>query len=245
MSALNRRLPTPLYHQLKTQILEEIESGRWKPGDQLPTEEQLGARFRVSKITVRQALRDLVQLGWIRREQGRGTFVQTPALAEGPRKLTSFSAEMRLHGLAATSQVLEQGIVPASNEVASSLGIATGDPVFRLRRLRCADGLPMGLQTAYLATSMVPGIEELGFEELSLYGVLASRYDLRPIGATETLVAVAIDADAAKLLRVPPGSAGLAAERITFLTPGQPLEYVQSTMRGDRYKVVLDLVTQP
>lgn len=242
MPALNRRLPTPLYHQLKSLILEEIESGRWKPDTQLPTEDQLSARFRVSKITVRQALRELVTLGRIRREQGRGTFVQRPPLTEGPRKLTSFSSEMSAHGLSATSQVLERGIVRASSEVAARLGITVDDPVFRLRRLRCADGVPMGLQTAYLASAMVPGIEELPFETLSLYGVLDSLYGLRPIGATETLVAVAIDAEQAKLLRVAAGSPGLAAERITLLAPGQPLEYVQSTMRGDRYKVVLDLV---
>lgn len=242
MPALNRRHPTPLYHQLKSLILEEIESGRWKPDAQLPTEDQLSARFGVSKITVRQALRELVSMGRIRREQGRGTFVQRPALTEGPRKLTSFSSEMSAHGLSATSQVLEQGIVRASSEVAARLGIAVDAPVFRLRRLRCADGVPMGLQTAYLASAMVPGIEELPFETLSLYGVLDSRYDLRPIGATEMLVAVAIDAEQAKLLRVAAGSPGLAAERITLLAPGQPLEFVQSTMRGDRYKVVLDLV---
>ena len=245
MSALNRRLPTPLYHQLKTRILQDIESGRLKPDQQLPTEEQLSARFRVSKITVRQALRELVTLGRIRREQGRGTFVQRPALTEGPRKLTSFSGEMRAHGLAATSQVLDRGIVAASEEVAAKLGLPIGEPVFRLRRLRCADGVPMGLQTAYLASAMVPGIEEFRFEELSLYGVLESRYNLRPLGATETLVAIAIDADEAKLLRVAAGSPGLAAERITFLAPDQPLEYVRSTMRGDRYRVVLDLVGQP
>lgn len=245
MSALNRRLPTPLYRQLKTQILEEIESGRWKPDAQLPTEEQLSARFKVSKITVRQALQELVNLGRIRREQGRGTFVQRPALTEGPRKLTSFSGEMHTHGLSATSQVLECAIVEASDEVAAKLGIESADPVFTLRRLRCADGVPMGLQTAYVASAMVPGIEDLAFENLSLYGVLDARYGLRPMGATETLVAVAIDAEKAKLLRVAAGSPGLAAERVTFLAPDQPLEYVQSTMRGDRYRVVLDLVGQP
>lgn len=245
MSVLNRRLPIPLYHQLKTQILQEIEAGRWQPDEQLPTEEQLSARYKVSKITVRQALGELANLGRIRREQGRGTFVQKPALEEGPRKLTSFTAEMGLHGMAATSDVLENGLVPAEADVAAKLGIAEGDQVFRLRRLRCADGVPMGLQTAYLPAVMVPGIEAVPFSGVSLYGVLESRYSLQPVGAKETLIAVAIDADEAKLLRVAPGSPGLAAERTTFLPEGQPLEYVQSTMRGDRYKIVLDLVRQP
>jgi GntR family transcriptional regulator len=245
MATLDRDLPIPLYHQLKTLILQEIEAGRWKPDQQLPTEEQLSARFHVSKITVRQALRELANLGWVRREQGRGTFVQKPALEEGPRKLTSFTAEMREHGLVATSQVLDKGVVAAPNDVAAKLAIATSDPVFRWRRLRLADGTPLGVQTAYLPLAMVPGIEEVEFTDLSLYGLLESQYDLHPSAAKETLVAVIVNGEQASLLRVPTGSPALAAERITFLTQGQPLEYAQSIMRGDRYKVVLDLTKFP
>jgi len=95
MVILNRDLPVPLYHQVKTLILREIEAGRWRPEDQLPTEDELGDRFKVSKITVRQALRDLAELGYIRREQGRGTFVQRPPVILGPRELTSFTGDFR------------------------------------------------------------------------------------------------------------------------------------------------------
>lgn len=245
MATLNRDLPIPLYHQLKTLILQEIEAGTWKPDQQLPTEEQLSSRFRVSKITVRQALRELSNLGWVRREQGRGTFVQKPALEEGPRKLTSFTAEMHEHGLVATSQVLDTAVIAAPPDVAAKLGIMTTDPVFRLHRLRLADGIPLGVQTAYLSMAMVPGIDEVQFTDLSLYGLLESRYDLHPAAAKETLIAVVVNNEEANLLRVPPGSPALAAERITFLPQGQPLEYAQSIMRGDRYKVVLDLTKLP
>ena len=245
MATLNRDLPIPLYHQLKTLILQEIEAGRWQPDQQLPTEEQLSARFRVSKITVRQALRELANLGWVRREQGRGTFVQKPALEEGPRKLTGFTAEMRDHGLNATSQVLDKGVIPAPADVAAKLRIAPNDRVFCLRRLRLADGMPLGVQTAYLPFEMLPGIDEVPFTDVSLYGLLESRYDLHPVSAKETLIAVVVAGEDANLLRVPPGSPALAAERITFLAQGQPLEYAQSIMRGDRYKVVLDLTKLP
>jgi GntR family transcriptional regulator len=241
MATLNRDLPIPLYHQLKTLILQEIEAGRWKPDQQLPTEEQLSAQFHVSKITVRQALRELANLGWVRREQGRGTFVQKPALEEGPRKLTSFTAEMQEHGLVASSQVLATNVLEAPPDVAAKLSIRTSDRVFRLHRLRLADGVPLGVQTAYLPLAMVPGIATVEFTDVSLYGLLESRYNLQPAGAKETLVAVVVSGDDASLLRVAPGSPALAAERITFLPDGRPLEYAHSIMRGDRYKVVLDL----
>src|SRR5689334_1084850 len=103
MVTLNRDLPVPLYHQVKTWILGGIENGLWRPDERLPSEDELADKFSVSKITVRQALRDLAQLGYIRREQGRGTFVQRPPLIEGPRKLTSFTEEMRRQGVTATS----------------------------------------------------------------------------------------------------------------------------------------------
>jgi GntR family transcriptional regulator, N-acetylglucosamine utilization regulator len=245
MPILRRNLPVPLYHQLKHVLQRDIEAGRWKPGEQLPTENDLIARFRVSKITVRQALRELSHLGYIRREQGRGTFVQRPPLEEGPRELTSFTDEMRQHGLSAKSQVLEQGVIPASPEVAARLEIAPAAPVFRLRRLRFADREPMGLQTAYVAMASVPGICDLSFADASLYEVFRSRYNLYPASAKETHVAVLVNHDEAGLLQTTPGSPGFAAERMTYLSDGKPLEFVKSIMRGDRYRIVLDLVRPP
>ncbi len=241
MPILKRGAPVPLYHQLKTAIQRDIEAGRWEPGARLPTEDALITRFHVSKITVRQALRELAQMGYIRREQGRGTFVQRPPIEEGPRELTSFSGEMRGHGLVATSLVLEQGVVPATADIASRLDITAGAPVFRLRRLRLADGEPMGLQTAYISMQLVPGIDALAFANASLYDVLATRYSLFPAAARETHQAVLVPDEAAPLLRVPAGSPALSAERLTSLGDGRPLEYVDSIMRGDRYRIVLDL----
>jgi GntR family transcriptional regulator len=198
-------------------------------------------RFHVSKITVRQALRDLAQLGYIRREQGRGTFVQGAPLEEGPRELKSFTDEVRGHGLTASSQVLEQGVTPATGEVAERLAIAEGAPVFCLRRLRLADAEPMGIQAAYVPGDLVPGIERVPFSGASLYEVFASKYSLYPSSARETHQAALVHEEIAALLRVPVGSPALKAERITTLPTGRILEYVASVMRGDRYKIVLDL----
>ena len=241
MPTLKRGAPVPLYHQLKASILRDIELGRWHPGEQLPTEDALMARFHVSKITVRQALRDLAQQGYIRREQGRGTFVQGAPLEEGPRELKSFTGEMRGHGLRASSRVLEQGLVAADTEIASHLQIAPGDGVFRLHRLRLAEREPMGLQTAYIPTYLTPAIETIAFVDASLYEVLATRYSLYPASARETHQAVTMPETAAPLLRAPAGAPALMAERLTKLADGRPLEYVHSIMRGDRYKIVLDL----
>jgi GntR family transcriptional regulator len=243
VAILKRGAPVPLYHQLKASILRDIEAGRWRAGDRLPTEDELIKRFQVSKITVRQALRELAQMGYIRREQGRGTFVQGPPLEEGPRELKSFTSEMRRHGFLATSRVLEQSVVAAPSEVAARLQIPEESTVFRLHRLRFADSEPMGLQTAYISMQLVPGIDELSFVDASLYEILGARYALFAASARETHQAVPVPEDVAALLRVPAGSPALAAERLAVLPDGRPLEFVQSIMRGDRYKIVLDLTS--
>ena len=238
-------MASPLYHQVKTLLLQEIEAGRWKPDDRLPPENELIRRFHVSRITVRHALRELEQLGYIRREQGRGTFVQRPAVDLGPRELTSFTDELRRHGQTATSHVLERGTIAADASIAGKLEVAVGEPVFRLRRLRLADGEPMGVQTAFIPLRLVPGITDIRFEGASLYQVLSERYSLFPSHAHETHAAVPMSREDALALGLAPGTPALAGERIAYLADRRPLEYVQSVMRGDRYKIVLDLMKQP
>jgi GntR family transcriptional regulator len=187
----------------------------------------------------------LAQLGYVRREQGRGTFAQRPPLVEGPRKLTSFTEEMRRQGVRATSEVLEHGVVPASADVAAVLGLAEDEAVFRLRRLRLADGDPMGVQTAYMPLQLVPGIDAFDFATTSLYDVLGAQYSLMPASAHETHFAFAVEVEDAALLRVPVGAPVMGTELVARLADGRALEYVRSVMRADRYKIVLDLVRQP
>jgi GntR family transcriptional regulator len=241
-SELNKDLPVPLYHQLKCILLEAIDGGRLQPGEQLPNEAQLAGNYGVSKITVRQALQGLAELGYVSRQQGKGTFVSKPKLDQGPRELLSFSEEMRRHRMASTSRVLEQSVTEADPRVAEVLQIKPGAPVFRLKRLRLADGEPMGIQTAYVPVDMANGLEHEALEDISLYQVLQTRFGLRPARARETHLAVPAEAKVAELLNVPAGTPVFAAERVTFLPDGKPFEFVKSHMRGDRYSIVLELV---
>jgi GntR family transcriptional regulator, N-acetylglucosamine utilization regulator len=244
MSGLNKDIPVPLYHQLKDVILKGILAGDWKPDQQLPTEDDLATRFRVSKITVRQALRDLAALGYVRREQGRGTFVQRPHLEQGPRELTSFTEEMKRRGSQSMSRVLDQHIIAPSPEVAARLRIRPHEQVFQLRRVRIADKEPMAIQTAHIPVSLVPGIDTISFAgDVSLYDVLQSRYGLRAVGGKETHFAALVRMDEAELLWAPAHTAAMHTERVTYLANARPLEFAQATTRGDRYSIELDLST--
>jgi GntR family transcriptional regulator len=242
---LERDLPVPLYHQLKTVLLEKLRGGEWKPNDQLPTEDELGSQFGVSKATVRQALRDLAQSGYVRREQGRGTFVSEQKVQFGPRQLNSFTEEMRQVGLQSESKVLERSVVAADAELAAKLQIAEGAEVFKLKRLRLAGGETMGVQTVYVPYAMVPGLRDIDFGSASLYDTLEQLFGLPLDYAAQTHFAIAVSAEDAELLDVPEGSPALGGERITYLRGGRPMEVTRSVMKGDRYQIHLKLVRSP
>jgi len=239
---LDKGSPVPLYFQLRNALADRISRGDWKPHEQLPTEDELAESYRVSKATVRQGLRDLVQAGLVRREQGRGTFVADAKVQFGPRHLTSFTEEMRDVGLPSASKVLEQCVAPADGNLAAKLKVAEGSDVYRLERLRLAGGEPMGLQTVHIPCSLAPGLFETNFSEASLYETLEARFGRTPDHAQQTHFAVAVDARQARLLEVDEGSPALGGERLTFLRGGQPLELTRSVMRGDRYQIQLKLV---
>jgi GntR family transcriptional regulator len=241
VTALDRSSPIPLYHQLRSVLQRQIERGELRIDDRLPNEDWIAARYDVSKITVREALKTLAAAGYVRREQGRGTFVTSPRVAQGPRKLTCFSDEMKLRGLTASSRVLASEVVPADADLAEKLAINQGAKVFRLKRIRLAGGEIMGLQTAHLALERVLGIAEINFETASLYETLEARYGLKPAQARETHCAIALGYTEAHQLGLQPGAPALSAERLSFLADGTPLEYVWSVMRGDRYQIVLNL----
>ncbi len=240
VGALDKHLPLPLYHQLQSVLKAEIESRKWLVDEQLPNETKIAQRFGVGKITVRQALQKLAELGYIRREQGRGTFVAQRKFDEGPRELTSFTEEMRRHDLASTSRILGQSVMEADARVSNALLLPLHAPVFVLKRVRLAAGEPMSVQTAHIPAAFVPGLQVT--ENLSLYLVLQTRYQLYAARARETYFATVAEAPAVELLGIPAGSPVFSVERVTLLPDERPFEFVQSVVRGDRYTIVLDLV---
>lgn len=240
-ASLNRSLYVPLYHQLKEILLRDISSGKLKPDDRLPSEDQVAATYGVSIITVRRTLTDLATAGYIRRERGRGTFVSRVNVEQGPRELTSFAHEMSKRGLRASSRVLEQKIIPCDLEVAQQLQLNEREDLFVLRRLRLADDQPMGIQTSHIPLKLASALADEDFSSASLYETLEKKFGICPSYAREIHAAISIAEEDAAILGLPEGALGLAARRNTYLADGQPLEFVTSVMRADRYQVVLDL----
>jgi GntR family transcriptional regulator len=241
---VDRSKPAPLYHQLKCILTESIGDGRLKPKEKLLAESMLAKQYGVSMATVRQALGDMEREGYIIRIQGRGTFVAGSPVDFGPSHLDSFTVQMEARGMHANSKVLEQTVITAEGDLAQSMGVPQGAPLFRLRRLRMADGEPMGIQVSHIPLALAPGLELKDFrKEKSLYAVLTTTYGLVPARAHETHTAVALDKEQAQILKTVPGAPALECRRLTLLESGVPMELVFSLMRGDRHRVVLDLTT--
>jgi GntR family transcriptional regulator len=233
---LQRHAPDPLYQQLKASLVAEIASGRYRSNQRLPSERELSTRFRVSRMTVRQAMLELARDGTVYTRVGKGTFVAAPKIDQQLRALTGFTQEVRSRGGQPASRVLEARVIPAAGDIAIALRLAPEARVILLARLRLADGVPLALETAHLPFALFPQLLRHDFARESLYDVLENEYKLALTQAEQTLEAALGGPREIELLELTPPAAVLRMQRLTLTTDGVPVEYVLSVYRGDRYK---------
>ncbi len=224
----------PRYMQIINYYMGIIEAGRLNEGDQMPTEEEIGELFRVSRITVRQALDGLCKGGYIYKQQGKGSFVAIKKTDMQLNHLVGFSDEMRSQGLEPTTRLIKQEIITPSETVAQALRIDTSQKIYVIVRLRCADGIPMAVERVHLPFYRFAGIESLDLTR-SLYELLRDHYGCESSKATQSIQAGYASAKDTKLLEMKPGTPVLVFSRTTFELDGRPFEYVESIYRGDKY----------
>lgn len=236
------RVAMPLYVQVKQLIKEMIDKGELRPGDRVPGERELAERFRVSRMTARQALNELEAEGVLVRIQGKGSFVARPKIRQALLALTSFTEDMLLRGLTPHTKSLKTEVVEADRDLAELLGLVIPREVWRIERLRTADGEPMAFEVSYVPRRLCPDLDEQLRKEGSLYGVFERVYGLRLVRATQTIEAGIASREQGGLLGIKAGAAVLLLTRLTFTDEGVPVEYVKSVYRADRYKFVAELV---
>jgi len=227
------------YHQLRRILQKLIEKGRYKPGDLLPPEQRLCTEFGVSRITVRKALDLLVQDGFLYRERGRGTFITRPPLKQ-PAQIMSFTEELRKLGLKPGTKVLKAEIITGEKKISRNLSLSDAEETVMIKRLRLADGQPLGIETSFLPHRLFPGIlsEDLS---ASMTKISRKKYHLMLARATQRVKAVAISKEEAALLRLKVGSPALYIERISFLGNNRPAEYLEAVYCSERYQLTMEL----
>jgi GntR family transcriptional regulator len=228
---------------VKLALQEDIESGKWKPGERLPGEIELCELFEVSRTVIRQALNEMEHEGLVSRRKGKGTFVSEPKIKESlVQRLTGFHQNMEESGYNPVSKVLMQKVVPASSKVASYLEIEVGTPVVELVRLRYVQEEPIVLVSAFLPHALCPGLEHADFTGQSLYAYIEANYDLVIARGHRNIQAVPANEYEAVNLQVKPGAPLILLDSIAYLEDGTPIEYYHALHRGDRSQFSVELV---
>lgn len=231
----------PLYKQVKNIILSEIQTGQWKAGEQIRPEMELSQKYNVSRVTVRKALEELGNEGYLVKRQGKGTFVNRPKLQRKIDYVTSFSMACKYNHMVPESQVVKSEILDPDSDrrAAEFLELSEGDKILYIRRLRLADGVPVMLENNYYSWDKYKSLLEEDLTQ-SLYGILIYKYHVLPFGDTEnTLEIVRANKDQAVLLNVPVG------EPLFFLNGGisepdkTPIHYGRQYIVGSRYKFTI------
>jgi len=230
----------PKYYLVKRHLLELI--AEYEPGTPVPTERELAELATTSRTTVRQALSELVTEGRLVRRQGSGTYVAEPKLA-WPLQMSSFTEQAASSGLKVETTLVSAERVPASSEIAELLQLKVGAQVHRIERLREVNGSPMALEQSHLSARRFPGLARSLRQTGSLYQVLHDEWGVTAVSAVETIETAPAPSREAGLLATDTGAPMLILSRHSMDANGEPVEWVRSWYRGDRYTFVARLGT--
>jgi GntR family transcriptional regulator len=225
--------------EIRERVMDIVET--LTVGQAIPAERRLTELLGVSRLTVRAALDELVAEGYLTRRHGSGTYVSEPKIAQ-PLTLTSFSEDMRRRGMAPGSRTLELVVVSAGARLGRRLQLSPEEPIVRVRRLRLADGEPMALEILNVPAAMVPGLSVADLENASFYDLLQDRYGVTILSGTQTIEPTVTNEEESEALGVPLHSPAFLFERTSLAQSGQPVEFVRSFYRGDRYRLVTELL---
>lgn len=230
--SLDRTSPVPLYYQLARHLEEQIHAGSLRSGDRIENEVKIAEDLGLSRPTVRQAFRYLVDKGMVVRRRGLGTVVAEEKVSR-PVMLTSLYDDLAAAGKSPETQVLKNEVVKASDLVREALGLAEGERAIFLERLRFGGGEPIALMHNYLPTSLIT----LSTEMLQHHGLyeLLRQAGTSPSRAHQRVSARSASAAEARLLHDSKGAALLTMERTSFDEEGRAIEFAQHVYRGSRY----------
>lgn len=219
---------SPLYQQIKGLILQSLQAGEWRPGELIPSEMELAARFRVSQGTVRKAIDELASENLVMRRQGKGTFVATHAAQQVQYRFLNLrpdSGDLRGEGRA-ERRIIECKRQRAPAEVARALALRSGDPVMHVRRVLSFAAIPTILEDIWLPGHAFKGLtaEQMSAFQGPTYAMFELDYGVRMVRADEKIRAVLPDPEQAQLLGIAPSAPLLSVERIAYTYNDVPME---------------------
>ena len=249
MQPLDRNGNIPLVYQLSEAIRDKIVRGEYRPGELIPTEDQLEKFYGVSRTTVRLALAKLVNEGYIRRQQGKGTYVNPRGLVTKGKRMP-LSTDM--FGVKSTTQIIQSAGMKVrtevlhfarelpSEDVAEKLGINEKDPVLHFERLRYADDRPLVLEKSWIPAAQCPDLKREDIRG-SLYLVLSKKYHRQIAAAYQSLRAILASELDARILDLQIGEPVMLVHGVTYLDDGRAIEAQESHFRAESIEFVIEL----
>jgi GntR family transcriptional regulator len=220
----------------------QIQAGIFKTGERVIAEDEFCKTLSISRTTVRLAMNRLVEEGLIIRYRGKGSFIADQKLRRNINYMYNFTENMRNMGVTPSSIILESRVIQADSSVTQKMRLPEDNfKVFCLKRVRCANAIPLLLEKTYIPYYLCDGIELFDFTHLSLYEMLKSKYSLNMYHAVETIEAILIDKETSARLCCKSRMPGYKIERISYLDTGYIFEYTTSVTRADKCIFRLDL----
>jgi GntR family transcriptional regulator len=238
---VDRSSAVPAYAQIEQRLSRLIESGALPIGERVPSERELAGLAGVSRLTARAALDSLARRGLLDRGVGRrGTVVSSSKLTLDLTDFAGFTEMLSRHGVKATARVQSLAELAATDEVAGALGIGAGEGVYRVRRVRLADGEPLALENSWIPAARFPGLLELDLRG-SLYRLMRNHYGIAPVHAAQRLEPVLAEPQQAQALGISPGSPLMLVRRVASCPDVGPVEFALDHLRGDRARFVVEV----
>jgi GntR family transcriptional regulator len=240
MEIIDRDDPQKLYLQLYEILKKKIESSEWSLGSQIPTEEELCTTFGVSRATVRTAVLELVRHGYLKRQQGKGTFIYKNVVSEGLSMMMNFRELLFEEALMPTTDILARTVMMPIDDLDQKLDIAKDKHIIYIKRLRYVEGEPVLLQESYIPYHICPLLLEEEIEHQSLFDLFEKKYGIKITRVKNYIEVTFLTADEAQLLGLPEGSATILINQ--YLLSGEILVmYTRSIKRTDRFKFLMEL----
>ncbi|HTV86366.1 MAG TPA: phosphonate metabolism transcriptional regulator PhnF [Dyella sp.] len=239
MSEIERGRGVALWSQISGILAQDILKGRLRQGEQLPSAQELAARFNVNRHTVRRAIAALEERNLVRTEQGRGTFVQEQTMDYVISRRTRFTQNMRNLNVEADMEFLEEAREAAPPQVAQALGLDRHEPVYRIETLDRADGHIVDYSTAYFPATRFNGLPAVYRRLRSVTRTLAE-FGVADYERKHTRVSARLpDANTARLMKQPANRPLLYVQSINADTRGVPVQYGITRFSGDWVQLVL------
>jgi GntR family transcriptional regulator len=232
----------PLYYQLENVLREKIKSGEYAPGDHFSTEDELVQSYKVSRITVRQALGCLEKDGLITRKRGRGSFVTEKQNQLEPMKLTGMIEDVIAMGVKTKTRIINFGFVHPPKKVIESLKLNEDEKVLRIERIRLIKGAPVSYTISYIPPDLA---KKIGIKDLTIQPILnllEKKCKVRISRGFQIIEATVADSRIASFLDVMTGAPLLKIERTVFDIKNRPVESISILYRSDRYHYSVELI---